>query len=317
MSNPTAPTSTARPPQPASGRDISLTQLRYFVRAAETESMSRAAESLFIAQSAVSTSVANLERALGAELFVRHRAKGLSLTRDGAVFLERARTILADLEEAANIVSPRHLTGDYAVGCFPTLVPFWMPGACDGLAERFPELTVRVREIRHDEIAPALLARELEAVFTYDFPSVPGVEFTHLADARLYAIVGDDSPLAERGRATLAELAATHPLVLLDMPGSTDYFTRTLLDRGVEPRIAYRFGSYEAVRAMVARGHGFSLLNQEPRTDRTYDGLRVRRVEIADELEPLRIGLAHLAGRALSRKGMAFLEECERLLAGG
>src|SRR5216684_5157568 len=56
-------------------RDISLTQLVYFARCAELSSMTEAAAALHVAQSAVSTSIGNLEHRLGTPLFVRRRAK--------------------------------------------------------------------------------------------------------------------------------------------------------------------------------------------------------------------------------------------------
>ena len=55
-------------------RGISLTQLRYFIRVAERESMTRAAEDLFVAQSAVSAAVSHLEKELGVQLFIRRHA---------------------------------------------------------------------------------------------------------------------------------------------------------------------------------------------------------------------------------------------------
>src|ERR1700710_2834137 len=73
--------------RPCFMRDISLSQLRYFLMAAEHGSMTEAAGALFIAQSAVSSAVARLEDSLGTQLFIRQRAKGLVLTADGLEFL--------------------------------------------------------------------------------------------------------------------------------------------------------------------------------------------------------------------------------------
>ena len=63
--------------------DVTLAQLRYFIEAATHLSMTRAAEELFVAQSAVSSAIAQLEQQVGAQLFIRQRSRGLTLTPAG------------------------------------------------------------------------------------------------------------------------------------------------------------------------------------------------------------------------------------------
>jgi DNA-binding transcriptional LysR family regulator len=83
-------------------------------------------------------------------------------------------------------------------------------------------------------------------------------------------------------------------MVLLDLPDSREYFESILAKAGVTPRIRYRSASYEAVRGLVARGHGFSILNQMPAHRGTYDGGAVSAVAIRDDLPGLPIVLARL-----------------------
>lgn len=65
---------------------FTLLQLRYFLVAAERGSMTEASGELHIAQSAVSAAIHNLERDLGAQLFIRRRGRGLTLTPAGRGF---------------------------------------------------------------------------------------------------------------------------------------------------------------------------------------------------------------------------------------
>ncbi|MEX0644452.1 MAG: LysR family transcriptional regulator [Parvularculaceae bacterium] len=76
-----------------------LEEIATFVAIAEAGSISRAAERLRIAKSAVSRRLSDLEARLGAQLFIR-TTRRVSLTDAGAAFLGRARRILDDLEEA-------------------------------------------------------------------------------------------------------------------------------------------------------------------------------------------------------------------------
>ena len=88
--------------------DMTLVQLRYFVTAATRRSMTEASVDLHVAQSAVSTAIAQLERGLGVQLFVRQRSKGLALTDAGEQLLRDARSLLAQVDEMTDTVRGRH-----------------------------------------------------------------------------------------------------------------------------------------------------------------------------------------------------------------
>jgi len=79
---------------------VELRHLRYFVTIAEERSFTRASERLWVAQPALSTQIKRLESELGVRLFERH-SRGVSLTREGALFLKRARAALAAADAAA------------------------------------------------------------------------------------------------------------------------------------------------------------------------------------------------------------------------
>lgn len=81
--------------------------MQMFVRVVEAGSISGAAARLDIAKSAVSRRLAELEGRLGAQLLHR-TTRRLNLTDSGRAFLERAQTILADLDEAEAAVSQAH-----------------------------------------------------------------------------------------------------------------------------------------------------------------------------------------------------------------
>src|SRR5690242_5144552 len=76
-----------------------LQELTVFVRAAESGSFSRAARELRLSQPSVSRIMSELEARLGVKLLLR-TTRHVSLTDAGAVFLDRARQVLAELEDA-------------------------------------------------------------------------------------------------------------------------------------------------------------------------------------------------------------------------
>lgn len=294
--------------RPSVARDLSLTQLSYFVTAAEHGSMTLAAASLFVAQSAISTSIGNLEESLGTQLFIRRRAKGLLLTSSGSELLVRARGILASVEDAVDALRPETISGHLEVACYSTLAPFYLPEILQSTAEDYPDLQLRIRDLSADGINEAVMNRAIEVALTYDLGLDPSLHTERLATVPLYAAVAVSHPLASRSEVSLAELV-DEPMVLLDMPISRDYFLNTFLDHGLTPTVGHRFASFEAVRAMVARNHGFTLLHQKPAMDYTYDGRMLRALRVTDDVPGLDIVLAS-ADVAISRRARVFANQC-------
>ncbi|BBY15858.1 LysR family transcriptional regulator [Mycolicibacterium litorale] len=292
-------------------RGISLTQLRYFIRVAERESMTRAAEDLFVAQSAVSSAVAHLEKELGVQLFIRRHAKGLILTPAGRELLLRARQILTALAESLESIAgdARALWGALHVVCFSPLAPFYLPSILTGLKLEHPGLELLVSEAVAGEVGEYLESGRAEVALTYDLALADGIEREVLAEIRPYVALPAGHRLADAPSVHLRDLVE-EDMILVDLPYSRDYFIGVFTARGLAPKIQYRSGSYETVRAMVAQHHGYSLLHQRPATDTTYGGGRVVAVPLADDVEPLRVVVAHLGSLRLSRRARAFTDRC-------
>ena len=133
-----------------------MKQLQYLVALAETQHFGRAAQHCYITQSTLSAGIRDLESVLGTAVAERSNRHVL-LTRAGVQITERAKTILREAEEVMEVaradLSP--MTGEMRLGVIPTIGPFFLPRVLPVLRERFPELTVYLRE---EQTAP-LLAR--------------------------------------------------------------------------------------------------------------------------------------------------------------
>ncbi|GAA2566653.1 LysR family transcriptional regulator [Mycolicibacterium diernhoferi] len=298
-------------------RGISLTQLRYFIRVAERESMTRAAEDLFVAQSAVSSAVAHLEKELGVQLFIRRHAKGLILTAAGKELLLRSRQTLTALAESLESIAgeTQAFWGPLQVVCFSPLAPFYLPSILAGLKRDHPGLEVHVTEAVAGEVGEYLESGRAEVALTYDLALGDHIDRDVLAEIKPYAALPASHRLAGETGIRLADLV-DEPMILVDLPFSRDYFIGVFSERGLTPNVQYRSSSYETVRAMVAQDHGYSLLHQLPATDSTYAGGRVVAVPITDEVRPLRVVVASLQSIRMSRRAIAFAERCRAVVAG-
>lgn len=295
---------------------ITLNQLVYFAECAKLLNMTAASAELHVAQSAVSTAITQLERSLGASLFIRQHSKGLILTAAGETLLRDVQRLFGELGATIdNVRAGQHeAQGRITLACFSPLAPFILPQLIGALRESHPALEVDVIEGNHEECLAALRGGRAEIALTYDLPMGDGIASTVLAEFRLHVILPASHRLAGRERVALRELA-DEPFVLLDLPTSTDYFLNILRDAGVEPNPRYRSSSYETVRSMVAAGLGYSILNQQPSTDETYAGDRAIAVDLSDDAPGLRVEIAALAQVQPSSRARAVEAAVREVLA--
>ena len=83
---------------------MNLLHMKYAVEIAETNSINKAADKLYVGQSALSRAIKELEASLGVTLFERS-AKGMFLTADGEIFIHHAKNVLAQIDEIEDMFS--------------------------------------------------------------------------------------------------------------------------------------------------------------------------------------------------------------------
>jgi len=110
---------------------MTITQLRYFVVAAQTENLLRAAAALYISQSSLSKNIASLEKELGMELFDR-KGRSLRLNEQGGLFLASCQKLLGELDSVLEELkrSDRKNSARIRIGVEGEIGPLlsWMAG---------------------------------------------------------------------------------------------------------------------------------------------------------------------------------------------
>ena len=162
-----------------------LNGLVVFVRVAETRSFTKAGAALALTPSAVSKAVTRLENELGTQLLHR-TTRSVNLTNEGAGFLERCRTILAEIEDAESALAQ---TRTLPQGRLRVKMPVAFGRrvvipALRGFTERYPgivvdaELSDRIADVIHEG---------LDAAITIGPPVDPGLVARKLCDLRFMA----------------------------------------------------------------------------------------------------------------------------------
>jgi DNA-binding transcriptional LysR family regulator len=270
--------------------------------------MTAASRELMVSQSAISTAVAQLEKELGVQLLLRHHARGLTLTAAGQEFYRELRSYLVHTTELAEVArtAGQAVVGDLTVGCFSTLGPFELPRLLAACEEQHPGIRIAVLEDEHAALKQALRSGRCELALMYSYDLDDDIDHVRLGVAAPYVLLPKGHRLSRRKKIALTELAE-EPMVLLDLPHSGQYFERLVESTGFRPRIRHRSSGFETVRAMVANGQGWSVLNQRPASNTTYDGAEVVTLAISDQIEPLGIVLASMAGIRLTSRAQAFV----------
>jgi DNA-binding transcriptional LysR family regulator len=294
-----------------------LRQLEYFVAVAEAGSVTAAAQSIHLSQSALSTALVELERALNVQLLLRHHARGVTLTPAGEQLLAASRRLLRQAAELAD--EARGLGNDVAgtlhLACFGVLAPYLLPGLLAAAAERLPNLEVNTSEVDLAELVDGVANGRFELAVGYDITADPRLETTTLYTLPPYVLLPRGHRLAGRKRVRLEELA-DEPLALLDLPYSRDYFAGVFGAVGLSPNVRFRTTSGETCRAIVARGLAYTVLNARPRDPSGHDA-DVVAVDIAHEVPSLDVVLIKAAGVRPTRRMSAVEELIGDLVASG
>ena len=243
---------------------------------------------------------------------MRHHSRGLGLTAAGERFLSDARSVLARLDDVRG--TEGLVQGRVRVGCFVTLAPFVLPELVTLAQDRFPNLEIEIDEGDAFELGAIVSDGRVELAVGYGFAFGAGIRTIPLAERPLYVLLPAGHRLAGEDAVRLLDLAGGR-LVLLDLPHSRDYFVDMLADAGLRPEILHRAHSYETVRAMGGRGLGFSVLNQRPALDTTYDGREVVARPITDDAPSLTVVAASREAERTSTRARAALEVLTESLA--
>lgn len=288
---------------------FTLKHLKYFVTAGEMHSVTKAANRLHVSQPSISSAIQHLEAVTGLQLFVRHHAQGLSLTPSGQDFLHKSKQLLAQADSLSNyaVSLGEEVAGSLRVVGFPTFTPILLPRLMRRFMQQYPAAVVHCDELHQQQIINGLQDGDYELAVTYDMQLPDDIDFIPLKDLPPYIMMGLDHPLKDRRVVSMHELAE-HPMVLLNWPISREYFLSLFMSLKLEPKFSYTAQSLGMVRGLVSHGFGYSLFNTPLSSNVALDGTAFRAAAIEEDLQPLRLGVAHLKQYRMSPAAQAFVD---------
>lgn len=241
---------------------MELRQLHYFVTVAKLEHVTQAAETLRVAQSAVSRQIHQLEEELGVQLFVP-KGRNLQLTPAGKLFLTRAEAILNNIDrsvlEVQEFLNPE--SGEIRIGFPHSLGIHMLPCVIAEYLQMHPQVKFRLKQGTYRVLMEDLIEGKIDLAFISPFPeNHEEVEGEVLLTEQLKVILPPSHSLSAAPSISLEQLA-DEPFVMF----SEHYSLRTIVmeacnEAGFTPRIGFEGEETDTIRGLVAAGLGVSLL---------------------------------------------------------
>lgn len=238
---------------------MNLRQLKYFVKVVEVGNMTRAAESLYVAQPALGMQIRQLEEDLGVALLVRH-SRGVEPTPAGALLHERALSILDLVEGTRRDVSAlgRDNTESIRLGLTPMLMRVIGPEVVIRVRERIPQIFLSLVEEMSHVLVDTLSRGEIDLALAYDVPDLPQLTRTALLREDLVLVT---LPGPARGQSVTFAEAMEESLVLPESRDAVrELVVRTARELGLEPKIAFEVRSIPVIKNLILRGAAAGVL---------------------------------------------------------
>jgi LysR family transcriptional regulator for metE and metH len=249
------------PSNEESSLDLEVRDLRLVEAIAETGSVTKAGTRLHVTQSAASHQLRDLERRLGAQLFLRLRRRMVP-TPEGEIVVEAAGKLLRELGEVEARVRGM---GDGTNGllrltteCYTCY--HWLPRLLRSFGELHPGVDVRIVLEATERPLEALLDGTLDVALVHRPLRDRRVVESPLFDDEFVAILKPDHPLAGRAYVEAEDFAGEHLLVYAAPREELVVFEQVLTPAGVVPRKVSHLQLTEAILEMVENGIGVSVL---------------------------------------------------------
>lgn len=303
--------------------NISLVQLRHFCAVAELGSIAEAARQYYVSATAISSAINALESTLNSSLCHRERARGVTLTPAGHLFYREAKRLvrLADDLVRTSSDAPDAESGPLKIGSFRPISPAILPPLIQHLEEERPGLKVEVTIGSVFEMVEMMLEGELHCFFSIDAfgprgdPLPAGLVAETLYETDVYVLISAVHPLASRSSVSMGDLE-TEAMIVFESNPSRPY-SRPLSKVYPGPHVKHTTTDLEVMRAMVARGLGYSLIIHPMSSAPVVRAAEIRKIPFEPPLPRTAVVLVRPEGAWQPPAAVQLIDLARRLVAQG
>lgn len=285
--------------------NVSTRDLRAFLALTEQKNFTRAAEHCFLSQSAFSALIQGLEEELGVQLCTRSTRR-VELTKEGEVFAESAKRLLAEFTLAAEELRDYTLLrkGRVSVAALPSLVAGWLAVVLKEYREMHPGVTTELTDTLSDECLELVRRGRADMALCGAGADMAGLTAEPLCSDDFYVVMHREHPLARKKFLSASDLASQ---AFIQMSHTSS--VRQMLDASLHPNKIngiMEVAHLASVASLVANNVGISVIPYLALFQFLQPDIVVR--PLREPKITRTIYYVHLRDKALSPAAHAFLE---------
>lgn len=290
---------------------MELRQLKYFLALAEEKNFHRAAEQVGLTQSALTQSIAKLERDLGVTLFVRSKV-GTVLTDHGQRLHEHAQVILAQVQAAQTelLVRSGRQRAEISLGVVPSLSDRVLLELLAKIRARYHGHSIKVVKEWSVELIPLLERGAIDFAFLSDHFSaalIPEIRREPLFNDQVQVVVGEGHPLFDAHEIGLPALARYEWAAVSIEPQWPEFLARVFAAADLAPpERVIQTNSVTLAMELIGGGHAVGLAS--PKLMRASSARSYRFFDVPELRQQRVFSLCYRSRMVLGPSEMRFVE---------
>lgn len=241
---------------------MTLQQLEYVMAVYRCKHFAKAAEYCNVTQPTLSSMIQKLEDELGIKIFDRSK-QPIHPTAAGQLVIERAWNILVRAKHLKEIVEEerKSITGTLNVAILPTIAPYLLPRFLPQLMNEYPEMDIRVTEMKTEEIHKALKHGDIDAAILAKLDGQDDFKMHQLYVEKFFVYVSKNDNLFNKQNIRTTDLSGEFLWLLDEGHCFRDQLVKFChLKSAAKSKKAYNLGSIETFMRIVESGKGVTFI---------------------------------------------------------
>lgn len=283
-----------------------LKQLRAFIHAAQTGSISKAAERLFLSQPSISLQIKALEEELGATLFERRGPK-IQITPAGKILLDLTLPLVEGMDTLPEVFSAKLGevdTGVLDIAAGESTILYILPRFVEEFSKKYPKIQVRLHNVTGRDGMAMLKADEVDFAVGSMLEAVEDINYFPIFSYDPMLITPLNHPLANKKEISLHDISP-YGLILPPRHLSTWRMVKLIFQQhNAAYQVSLEAGGWEVIKKYVELGMGISIVTNICLTDED----KLARIPLGKYFPKRSYGVVMRRGKFISPQARRFLE---------
>lgn len=302
---------------------MTLSQMNYILEIYRCGSMNKAAQNLFISQSAISTAIREMEEELGIRIFHRSN-RGIALTDDGRELLTQITPIVEQSRKITRYYDERQASNRVKLSIAAQRYPFCAKAFVEFLhLLDEPRIEVSLKEMEMssviDEVAQQIsdvgiiFVSDMTEHYIHRILESKNLEFHQLVKIRPHVFMRKEHPLAAEESVSLEQLHQYPYVVFTQKDSNLNFAEEAVVGTGADfNQVVYvsdRATAYNVMAHTNCVSTGSGVL------PKGYGDERLVTLPLNDTVDDMRLGYIKLRGIPMSDMGVRFVEILEQIMS--